>query len=127
MKGIGLIGLKNALTVAGFNHLVQTPWVGQIPSDLQALREAYENVFELGISNGRIAPGFVTAEDRQAIITVTGRTDFDGFLPNGYLVHVGNLALHPDTEKLARNSPPFNAWGIMQQATHKTTLRVKFS
>ena len=118
---------EDALTVAGFNHLVQTPWVGQIPSDLQALREAYENVFELGISNGRIAPGFVTAEDRQAIITVTGRTDFDGFLPNGYLVHVGNLALHPDTEKLARNSPPFNAWGIMQQATHKTTLRVKFS
>ena len=80
---------KSALQVAGYNYLKASSPLGGVPITEQGLAgvsDAIEEVCELAVRNGMLAPNFVSPAFRAAIQRATGNPDFDGFLSSGYLV-----------------------------------------
>ena len=79
----------NALQVAGYNHLKSSSPFGGVPitdQGLSGLADALEEVCDLGVRNGGLAPNEVSPAFQAAIRRATGNEDFDGFLSTGYLV-----------------------------------------
>ena len=101
---VWLSWFKDALEVEAYNLLKQSAGIGGIPitdQGLGAVADALESVCERGVSNGGLAPNFVSPALRLAIQRATGNADFDGFLSTGYLVHRPRAA---DVDQTLRNS-----------------------
>ena len=107
-----------------FNALYSSNRIPQTPTGIATIKEAIENVCQDAVRNGGIAPGTVAASTKADIITVTGNEEFNGILSNGYLIHAGSLADQSQTEREARNSPPFRVWLKGSGAVHQIDIDI---
>ena len=108
---IWIAWFKNALAVAGYNYLKQMSPLGGVPitdQGLAGLADALEEVCEIGVRNGGIAPNNVSPAFRAAIQSATGNPDFDGFLSTGYLVMRPTAAQVDQTLRNARGPIPIS-------------------
>ena len=118
---------QDALQVVGFNYLVQNERVNQTPADLFGMKVAYETICEQAVINGGLEPGgIVNTAVAQEIRQVTGRLDFDGVLPTGYLITVGSLANQSQSNFDQRISPAFRGWAVGTKAIHFASLRLTY-
>lgn len=104
---------KNALEVAGYNYLKQSSPLGGVPitdQGLAGIADALEEVCELGVRNGGIAPNNVSPAFRDAIRRATGNDEFDGFLSTGYLVVRPTAAQVDQTIRNARGPIPISIY-----------------
>ena len=114
----------NATQTAAFNALYSSNRIPQTPTGIATIREAIEGVCQNAIRNGGIAPGTVAPSTKADIISVTGNEEFNGFLSNGYLIHAGSLADQAQSDREARNSPPFRVWLKGSGAVHQIDIDI---
>ena len=100
----------NACQVETFNTLYSSNRIPQTPAGIATIKEAIIGVCRDAVRNGGVAPGQVAASTKADIISVTGNSDFDGYLANGYLVHAGSIADQAQSEREARKSPAFRVF-----------------
>lgn len=121
---------KNALEVAGYNYLKQMSPLGGVPitdQGLAGLADALEEVCELGVRNGGIAPRQVSAVFRAAIARATGNEDFDGFLSTGYIVIRPSAADIDQTIRNARGPIPISIMVAGSGKVNNLEIGVDFS
>ena len=106
---IGIAWFKNALQVAGYNYLKQSSPLGGVPitdQGLAGVADALEEVCDLAVRNGLLAPNTVSPVFRAAIARATNNPDFDGFLSTGYIVVRPTAAQVDQTLRNARGPIP---------------------
>ena len=101
---------SNEISGRLFNLLRSTPKVGQNAEGLFSLVGEVESVCRIGVRNGGIAGGEVSASMAADIRRRTGDASFDGVLSNGYLIHVGRFSDISQSQRDARESPPLYIW-----------------
>lgn len=84
-----------------------------------AIYNVLDSVCQEGIRNGGIAPGQLSEALRLDVIRSTGNTDFDGFLPNGYLIYIPPFTEQSDPDRNARLSTPPKVWMKGSGAIHR--------
>lgn len=67
------------------------------------------NVCNQGQLNGGFSPGRLSEALIGTVRQTTGNNSFDGYLPNGYLVHIGSQDMADQSNRIA---PPVYIWGI---------------
>ena len=73
------------------------------------------------VNNGGVAPGKLTARQRQEIISITGLDDFDGELTSGFLNYISPLS----SQREGRSSPPAYSWVKLSGAIHDAVIGVR--
>ena len=116
----------NALEVGAFNALAESGRVPQTEEGVSSIFGALTAVCEQAVLNGNLAPNNVTPQTAAEIRRVTGNRDFDGFLSTGYLVWAGSLADQPQSDRAARDAPPFQVWSKGSGAMHFLDINVLF-
>ena len=103
-----------------------TTRIPQSGSGLDVIVAAMEEVCEQGVTNGGIGPGQLSADRAREVREVTGVSDFDGYLPLGYLVHVDPIETLSDAERAVRQMPPVTIFLKSIGAIHSTDIRIIF-
>ena len=107
-----------------FNLLASIRSVSQDLAGMARIKDTCETVCELGVANGGISQTATTnAEIRASIQQVTGNIDFDGRLPDGYLVYVDSIATQPIADYNARLAPTIYIWANYAGAVHSLRIR----
>ena len=109
-----------------FDLLRNTRRIPLTPRGLGRIRAVVEDVCALGVKNGGIAAGRVSAETTADIRRVTG-ADFDGFLGRGFLVHIGSVDDQSATDRAARKTPPISVWLKDAGAIHLPDIALLFT
>lgn len=86
---------------------------------LSQIQAVVRGVCEQGRANGGFTPGTLDQAVIGSVRQVTENPDFNGYLPNGYLVHVSPLSA-ADTEN--RVAPPIHIWGIYFGGINKINI-----
>ena len=123
---IWLDWLVNALETEILNLLRSVPRVGQTTNGLARLHATIQDVLEQGAGNGGIAPGTVSAALQDDIRQSRNLDEFNGELPNGYLIHIGSLATQPQSDRDARIAPPIKIWLKSAGAIHSVSIDIQF-
>ena len=118
--------LKKTLSSRLFAHLRSTPRVPLTAPGISALKQVITSVLQLGIQNGGIAPGRISAALTADIRQAVGDQSFDGNLSNGYLVYFSPLADQSQADRDARKAPPVSIWVKGSGAAHSLKVNVRF-
>lgn len=119
----GLLWLKFALQVAGFNSIAQTPTkIPQTEAGIATLRNSYTSVLEQGVTNGFIAPG----EWLEAAPFGDPTTLRTAVRQLGYYVYSQPLAKQSLTNRTARKAPVIQIAVKLAGAVHSSQVIVNF-
>ena len=118
--------IRDAIKVAVFNLLTSSRRVPQTVEGIAAIREVITDVCEEGVRNGGIAPGTVSAGMAARIAAVTEVDEFNGELPNGYLIYIAPLDEQDAGERTARRAPAINVWLKGSGAVHGVDVDLTF-
>ena len=100
--------------------------VPQTQAGLNSIRNAIRRVCDLGVRNGGIATGILSAEKTREVIDVTGNAGFNGVLPLGYLVYITPLAQQTQADREARKLPATYIWLKGSGAVQEANITVLF-
>ena len=100
----------NAVRVDVFNLLRNSNKVPQTEAGMAAIQGVIEAVMVLGVRNGGIAPGHLSAETTLDVQLSTENPDFDGFLTTGFLVFAPGIFTQSQSDRNDRKSPPWKVW-----------------
>jgi len=117
----------NAIQVDVYNLLRQSP--ARVPltnAGITAVRQVMELVSEQGVRNGGIAPGQLSTALQEDVQNTTLNQGFDGYLPKGYLIHIGALADLPQDQRNQRIAPPVKIWLKGSGAIHFIDIDICF-
>ena len=106
--------------------LVTNPRIPQTNTGISALHGVISRVCESGKINGGIAPGNLDAATTATMQQVIGRAH-DGYLPNGYLIHIGDLASQSATDRANRKTPPIRVFLKASGAFQNVSIDVSFN
>ena len=118
--------LVNALEVDLFNFLYASDRVPQTEAGVTAMQRVIEAVLEQGVRNGGIAPGTLSAANILDVQQTTGNTDFDGYLPKGYLIFTESIANQSQASREAREAPATTIWCKGSGAIHTIDISLTF-
>lgn len=119
----GLLWLKFALQVAGFNVIAQTPTkIPQTESGIATLRNGYIAVLEQGVTNGFIAPGAWL----EAAPFGDPTTLRNAVAQLGYYVYSQPVAKQSLTARAARKAPLIQIAVKLAGAVHTSQVIVNF-
>ena len=116
----------NAVQVDVFNMLKNANVVPQTEDGVTAEQSVIEAVMEQAVRVGGIAPGQMSASTILDIQQTTGNTDFDGFLPKGYLIYAAPIVQQSQSDRNERKSPPFKVWMKGSGAIHEVEIALIF-
>jgi len=116
----------NALEVDLFNFLYASDRVPQTEDGVAAMQRVMEAVHEQGVRNGGIAPGTLSAANILDVQQTTGNTDFDGYLPKGYLIFTEAIANQSTASRALREAPPTTIWIKGSGAIHSIDISLTF-
>jgi hypothetical protein len=100
----------NAVRVDVFNLLRNSNIVPQTEAGMAATQDVIEAVMRQAKRNGGIAPGQLSAEVTLDVKESTGNSDFDGFLPTGFLIYAPGIFTQSQAVRNTRVSPPWKVW-----------------
>ena len=103
--------------------LVSSPRIPMDNAGRELITNTVRGVCEIGLTNGGISPGTVSAATVQQVHTVTGQNTFGGNLPRGYRVFVEHIG---DTERSSRRLPDVHVWMNGSSAIHEIILDLRF-
>ena len=118
--------LVNAIEVDIFNFLYASTRVPQTENGVASMQRVIEQVLDQGVRNGGIAPGTLSAANILDVQQTTGNTDFDGYLPKGYLVYIEPISSQSQSSREAREAPATTIWCKGSGAIHSADISVKF-
>jgi len=118
--------LVNALEVDLFNFLYASDRVPQTEAGVTGMQRVIEAVLEQAVRNGGIAPGTLSAANILDVQQTTGNTDFDGYLPKGYLIFTEAIANQSQASREAREAPPTSIWVKGSGAIHTIDISLTF-
>ena len=116
----------NAVQVDVFNLLYSSNRLPQTPVGIAAITRAIEDVCNMAVRNGMIAPGRVSASTQADIRVALDDETFDGNLSSGYLVTSAALADQSQSDREARKAPPFRVFLKGSGAVHEADIDVRF-
>lgn len=108
-----------------FEALVQAGKVPYTNAGLAVIQDVIAGVCETGIRAGAIAPGDVTTVQKQEIIRITGNSQFDGHLDNGWLAYLPAVSTATSQQRADRAIPPGNLWVTTSGAIHFASLTLE--
>ena len=117
--------VKDAIRTDVFNLLTTSRRIPQTQTGITAIRDTITSVCEQGVRNGGIAPGQVSPALQARIAQAIGG-DFEGFLPNGYLIHIEPLSTQSQTSRDAREAPPISVFFKGSGAVHFVDIDLTF-
>ena len=117
--------IKDTIITDSFNLLTSARLIPQTQAGITIIRDVITNVCEEGVRNGGIAPGQVSPGMAARIRQAIGGT-FDGYLPNGYLVHIEPLARQSQTARDAREAPAISVFLKGSGAVHFLSIELSF-
>ena len=100
--------------------------VPQTNAGVALVTEVVNRVCEQGRRNGGIAGGTLPETLAHQIRQATG-SQFDGVVPNGYLVYVAPVSTLSDSDLAARTVPPIKVWLRGSGAIHNVQIDVSFN
>ena len=108
-------GLQNTILTL----LAQRPRVAMDPDGFAEVENVITNFLNIGVRNGSIATGLRTSDIvRSDIRSKTNNPNFDGTLPNGYLVSISALSSLTQAQRNIRQMPAIRVWIIGSDAIH---------
>jgi len=116
----------NAVRVEKYNLLRQIPVLAQDEDGMTALVDAVSNVCRQAVRNGGIGPGQLSPALTKHLKDTTGNDEFDGFLPNGYLVYSNPISEQPQSDRNERKAPEVFVWLKGSGAIHFANLGALF-
>ena len=116
----------NAVQVDVFNLLYSSNRLPQTPVGIAAITRAIEDVCNMAVRNGMIAPGRVSASTQADIRVALDDETFDGNLSSGYLVTSAALADQAQADREARKAPPFRVFLKGSGAVHSADIDIRF-
>jgi len=117
----------DSMQVGEFNLLVQSPnRVPQTSAGTAALVSVANDVCLENVRNGGIAPGQLSAALTLDVQQTTGIDDFDGFLVNGFLIHIQSLIDQSQVDRGLRKAPPMKIWLKGSGAFHFIDIDIIF-
>lgn len=112
----------NAIRVDVFNLLATSGKVPQTEAGVAAIQRVMTSVMEQAVRNGGIAPGQLSEAMALDIRETTGNSDFDGYLPTGFLIFATSIADQSQSARNLRQSPPFKIWMKGSGAIHSVDI-----
>ncbi len=120
----GLIWLKFALEVAGFNAIATTATkIPQTEPGIALLRNAYTAVLEQGVVNGFLAPG----QWNSGVLFGNPATLRQAVLQLGYYVYSQPVNQQSQTDRAARKAPLIQIAAKLAGAVHSSNVVVNFN
>ena len=99
--------------------------IPQTNEGLNGLLAEMDAVCFAAVNNGGVAPGHLTARQRQEIISTTGDDGFDGELTSGFLNFVSPLSSQTQAQRESRVAPPAYSWIKLSGAMHSAVIGVR--
>lgn len=117
---------RDAIQVAIYNFLRQSVRVPQTTPGHVSLEESINAVCRQAIFNGGLAPGQLSDAMTADVQNVTGISNFDGFLTNGFLVWFAPLSLQDQTDRAQRKASPFKVWSKGSGAINTASIALSY-
>ena len=123
---IGVDWWVNAIKLAVLNLLLENDRVTQTVIGQAQIVSALESPSQQAVRNGLLAAGQVSQIIKDQIITITGNSQFNGFLPKGYLIYPVDLSTLSEAERVQATLPPFFVWGKGSGAVNSIDINLFF-
>lgn len=120
---IGTDWWANAIQLSVLNLKLQSKRIPQTVQGQTQVVAAIDAPCQQAVRNGLLAPGQVSEVVKDQIISITGNSQFSGFLPQGYLIYPLPLSTLSESDRIARKLPIFYVWGKGSGAVNSIVIR----
>ena len=109
-----------------FNYQLRAVRIPQTDSGITSILATIDRTLEKGVTNGGIAPGYLSENVVANVKQITRNSDFDGYLATGYLTYIKPLIEQSQADRISRKLPPINVWCKGSGAIHGIDISINF-
>lgn len=124
---VGTDWWANAIQLAVFNLLINSDVIAQTNTGMTQIVSVISNVCTQAVRNGLLAPGQLSDSVKNQVIAVNGNSDFNGFLPQGYLIYAEPIGVLTEQERVDRLASPIYVWGKSAGAINRVDISLVFN